>query len=601
MIIPMAIVSLLLALPGALVANPPSAAAQALERAKAERNTNPTAALAELDAAIETLEVDDPEASAQLYRLRSEIWRGLGDYDRALADADRFLGHLSDDADPVYRSRGLFLKGTIVAEGNEFAAALAYFHEARQLLEEGPHHDDRARIYNAIGVTHNFSQEYERARPYYERALEFARRGENQALQATILINLAGTVAVMEDAVEAIRLYRAGAAVGQDIGDLGIEALALAGLCDLQVQSGYLDDALRSCPEALDKVRSTGQVRLLSGLTMSIGDLYRDLGRSARARDHYEESLQLATNQVGHVERQVLERLADVHEARGEFEQSLGYLRRLLALRDDLESRERRDLVEELETRFHVQEQQRALEVLQLQSELQVNQLRQRNTWLLALGAGLVMVTVLTLIIMRSAHRQATLEQALSDRNDALEVAVEEVGRLAAQDTLTGLLNRRAFTVAAEQEIEKAKKTTQPLTIVLADIDHFKRLNDTHGHPVGDQILKQVAQRLRDLLRGDDLVCRWGGEEFVCLLSGIDQQEAASALERIRQSLHREPMDTSAGPQNIQMTFGVAGVGIDLDQTVLAADRAMYRGKQAGRDRITIAQSEDFRRQTKPH
>ena len=597
MIIPMAIVSLLLALPGALVANPSSAAAQALERAKAERNTNPTAALAELDAAIETLEVDDPEASAQLYRLRSEIWRGLGDYDRALADADRFLGHLSNDADPVYRSRGLFLKGTIVAEGNEFAAALAYFHEARQLLEEGPHHDDRARIYNAIGVTHNFSQEYERARPYYERALEFARRGENQALQATILINLAGTVAVMEDAVEAIRLYRAGAAVGQDIGDLGIEALALAGLCDLQVQSGYLDDALRSCPEALDKVRRTGQVRLLSGLTMSIGDLYRDLGQSARARDHYEESLQLATNQVGHVERQVLERLADLHENMAEFDISLGYLRRLLLLRDELESRERLDLVEELETRFNVHEKQRALEVLQLQSELQASQLRQRNVWLGALGSGLALVTLLVLVIMRSVQRHASLEETLSERNQALEEAVEEVGRLAAHDTLTGLLNRRAFTAAAEHEINKATHSGQPLAIALGDIDCFKQLNDTHGHPIGDEVLRQVAKRLTDSLRGHDLVCRWGGEEFLCLLAGVDLGQAQHTAERIRQAIAASPIETSSGPMTVRMTFGVAAMGVSLDQSVLAADRAMYRGKQTGRNRVVTATKEDFRQQ----
>lgn len=581
-----------------LLAQAPTEAEQLMARVEALRNNDPDAALALLDEAMESRTLADAKAPAPLYRLRAEIRRGLGHYDRALTDAQIYVDLLAEEPDPVIRAGGLFLKGTIAAERNEFATALEHFHEARSLLEQAPPGEELARVYNAIGVTHNFGMDYERARPYYERAVDLARREDNPALQATTLINLAGTVAALEDPDEAIRLYEAARAIGLRIDDRGIVGLSMANLCDLQVQTRRHDDALKTCPEALAEIRPSGQPRLLSGLTMTIGDLYRDLGQSDRALGYFEESLSLATGQVAHVEIQVLERLAELHEERGEIELGFGYLRRLLALREELVERERQDLVEELETRFQLQEKQRALDLLQLQSELQASQLRQRNIWLWALGGGLALVTALTLVIMRSHQRQATLEHTLSDRNKALEAAVEEVGRLAAHDTLTGLLNRRAFSLAAEREIANARLSGQPLAIALGDIDCFKELNDSHGHPVGDQVLKVIAERLQQSVRGHDLVCRWGGEEFLCLFTGIDQEQAEQAVERIRKTIFTRPIQTSSGPLSVSITFGVAAIGLDLEQTILAADRALYRGKQGGRNQVVGATADDFRRQT---
>ena len=585
-----------------LLAAPSPAAMDDLEEAIRQiselRDSDPDAALRLLDERLAQHGESVRAADAPLLRLRAETLRGLGRYDQAIIDAGRYLDALGDDPDPREHSRALFLHGTIAAEQNAFADALAYFHEARAILNEDLHANELARIYNAIAVTHVFGQNQERARPYYERALDLVRRGDNLALQSTILGNLASVVAALDDPDEAINLFERAMAIGREAGGPALWATHLANICDIQVQNARHEQALESCPKALELLQPSAQPRLLSGLTMTIGDLYRNMGQPGQALSRYQDALTLASGQVAHVEDQLLQRLADIHQELGQAEQVGNYLRRLLALRAELQERERRTAVEELEVRYQLEQREREIELLRLQGQLQASRLQQRNTWLAAMAIGLILVTVLALVILRSQYRAASLEDALSERNEALESAIERVGELAAHDSLTGLLNRRAFLGEAEKAIARAAESGRPISLALGDLDNFKQINDRFGHPIGDQVLKVFAERLRQALRSDDLVCRWGGEEFICLLPNVDQDQAVHLLERIQEALSAESITTAAGELEIQLTFGVAAIGIDLDQSILAADRAMYRGKQTGRNRIVAATPADYRRQS---
>jgi diguanylate cyclase (GGDEF)-like protein len=186
-----------------------------------------------------------------------------------------------------------------------------------------------------------------------------------------------------------------------------------------------------------------------------------------------------------------------------------------------------------------------------------------------------------------------------------------QLRRIAACDPLTGLYNRRGFQELAVQAIQRAHASRQPVSLVIGDIDHFKRINDDHGHAVGDQTLILVGRRLSAGAGADDLVGRIGGEEFALLMLDSRGYEAAQTMDRIRTDIatgHPDAGDAEAepAPHAVTVSFGIAEVGTDgtieamLADALDRADRALYRSKVAGRDRVTLASANDPERDLLP-
>ena len=197
---------------------------------------------------------------------------------------------------------------------------------------------------------------------------------------------------------------------------------------------------------------------------------------------------------------------------------------------------------------------------------------------------------------MRSGSRierrvVSTLEGFASQTALALRNAwlLESVQDLAATDGLTGIANRRSFERALEQEIARASRTGHPLSLVMIDIDHFKALNDTHGHQVGDQVLRDVAGVIAASCRQFDTAARYGGEEFAVLLPGCDPDTAARTARRLRLSIAElrcaAPVTASLGVASWPADAG------DASTLVQCADDALYASKRAGRNRVTVAES----------
>lgn len=162
----------------------------------------------------------------------------------------------------------------------------------------------------------------------------------------------------------------------------------------------------------------------------------------------------------------------------------------------------------------------------------------------------------------------------------------------ATRDRLTGLLNRGAVLDALHQELHRAARGSGTTGLLLLDIDHFKRVNDTHGHLVGDAVLQEVAQRLRTTLRPYDAVGRFGGEEFVVVVPGSDASQAVVIAERIRQAIGAEPFSTGDGATlEVTVSIGAAiGPATPEDPVALlrAADQALYLAKANGRNRTEL-------------
>jgi diguanylate cyclase (GGDEF)-like protein/PAS domain S-box-containing protein len=174
--------------------------------------------------------------------------------------------------------------------------------------------------------------------------------------------------------------------------------------------------------------------------------------------------------------------------------------------------------------------------------------------------------------------------QQAEAKNAAL---LDQLERLAMSDTLTGLPNRRAFEVEAGRIVARAKRSGAPITVGICDIDHFKKVNDQHGHPVGDEVLNAVSAVLTQAARASDFVARIGGEEFGMLFPDARPDTALAVAERMRRAVEGFTIATAGGLKlNTTVSIGLASFGSSLSEALSQADKALYEAKHNGRNRV---------------
>jgi diguanylate cyclase (GGDEF)-like protein len=174
---------------------------------------------------------------------------------------------------------------------------------------------------------------------------------------------------------------------------------------------------------------------------------------------------------------------------------------------------------------------------------------------------------------------------------EALQRANEQLEQLALHDPLTGLANRRKFTERFEYDMARAVRARTPLSLLMVDIDHFKSINDRHGHIAGDACLKALAALLSGSVRAVDLVARFGGEEFVVLQPEMSADQSLVAAERMRSQVEAHPVGIGGGAPPVAVTISVGaatsvGAALALEDLIARADKAVYRAKRAGRNQV---------------
>ncbi|GGW75027.1 GGDEF domain-containing protein [Alteromonas halophila] len=192
-------------------------------------------------------------------------------------------------------------------------------------------------------------------------------------------------------------------------------------------------------------------------------------------------------------------------------------------------------------------------------------------------------MTITFLSAFYECSRETTYVRAVSLR--------EEFEQQALHDQLTQLPNRRGAYAHIDQESRRIQRNGRPFSLVLADIDHFKSINDQFGHSVGDIILQRVARLFVDRLRAQDVVARWGGEEFLFILPDTPQASAAFVAEHLRTALEAQPIVINGHTHNVSASFGVCEFNQDakLDRVLSLADTALYQAKRAGRNKVTTS------------
>ena len=167
--------------------------------------------------------------------------------------------------------------------------------------------------------------------------------------------------------------------------------------------------------------------------------------------------------------------------------------------------------------------------------------------------------------------------------------AEQRLHLLATRDSLTGLFNRRHFHALADHVVARSRRADAPVSLVIADVDHFKHINDAHGHDAGDRVLVHIGELLKRACRDQDVLARWGGEEFLILLPDTDAAGGTAAAERMRQVAESSVVRYAGADIRFAISLGSTTLhaGELLSDAVARADRAMYRSKSEGRNRVT--------------
>lgn len=237
-----------------------------------------------------------------------------------------------------------------------------------------------------------------------------------------------------------------------------------------------------------------------------------------------------------------------------------------------------------------------------------------RGTWLVIAVLALQALVFLVRVIVFGGSEQPATDimqssgvQTLTFSTTFIELMVATMGfifmardradennrRLAALDPLTGVANRRAAIAALDRDVARAVRTRESIAVMMVDIDHFKRVNDQHGHPVGDHVLCNVVNVLRERLRSQDLVSRYGGEEFLVVLPDTDLTGAHQLARHLCESVSSARYRHEGKDISVTLSIGVFGgrlePGDSWDMLISAADRALYRAKELGRNRVEVA------------
>jgi diguanylate cyclase (GGDEF)-like protein len=224
-----------------------------------------------------------------------------------------------------------------------------------------------------------------------------------------------------------------------------------------------------------------------------------------------------------------------------------------------------------------------------------------KTAWFRSLCIILLLLLILALHKLRVARlqqRAEKLEERVSQTRAELVLAVETAGDAqqalkdqALRDSLTGLWNRRAISAMLDKEVCRAQRDRIPITLVMIDMDHFKKINDTYGHQIGDAVLREAASRLFDVMRPYDFAGRYGGEEFLIVLPSCSERNGILRAEDFRRAIADRPVPTALGPLPVTCSLGVAAYEHSMpdEELIHRADEALYHAKRQGRNCVRAA------------
>ena len=524
-----------------------------------------------------------PNAAAATLLIRAWATARGGNLPRADLLVQESLSKLPDSASPRDRYRTVLMRAFVKHESGKLEAAVRLGHEALALADrtDDPWRQSEAR--SALAYTYCDAKQVERARTLSNEALALSEKAQDW-------ISLArghSTAGIISDAMGDLQGERRSFELATDYarraGSKIDEVRFLANMADFFLKNGDYKTALvngeRALPLARELADSSSETVALANIGFAhISMQHIELGKRYVYEGMAIDERRGSVTGVADLYRELglyLEKAGDMNSAIAAYHEH----RKLIAgvLRNDQQK-----AILAMQEQYDADRRTQALTLLNRENEIKAEQLHQRDLqlrlwWLLA--AAFVLSFAVVLLLYR---RVRETNRHLASSNELLKVQSE-------RDPLTGLANRRHFQAAMRQLAADGKLNG---TVYLIDIDHFKNINDHHGHSAGDAVLVEVAKRLRETLREQDLIVRWGGEEFLVVVQSLEPEQVDALAQRMLSVLdraavsvgaHRIPVSASIGFATFPI--GPASLRVSWERAINLVDTAMYLAKAHGRNR----------------
>jgi diguanylate cyclase (GGDEF)-like protein len=433
--------------------------------------------------------------------------------------------------------------------GDDFVQSIETGRRGQKLAHEIGDRALEADLLNSLGLAYKRSGNYELAHKVYTESLALYRAIGDRSREGKVLANIALACVAQGE-------YDRALICAHEYQQLGIDNPRINGYLCLalgQVYAGKkaFDQALQYLHQAVSYANEHAEQEQLSVVALqTIGQIYAEQRAPGAALTHLRQALAIAEGIQSHLYAfRCHEILSQVYESQGDLAPALMHYKEFHAVKERVFNEENARRRQVLEIQHRTEIARREAEIYQL--------------------------------------RNVELEREMAER-ERLEKVLEQQ---ATTDELTGIFNRRHFLRLAHLEIERALRFKHPISVALIDLDHFKRINDLHGHAVGDLALSTVARTVQDNIRSMDVFARFGGDEFALLLPETDSATARLVIERVRLILSRRPLNLRGLGVTITVSAGISRLGgatDTMDALLTRADQALYGAKALGRDCIRV-------------
>ena len=523
-----------------------------------------------------------PLAAAGAALVRGNAWSQqtpLSRADRALAGA---VAALPAQAPDRLRLRFLAAQAGVRQALGKLDEAVALNQQAVLLADRSGPLWRRAELRSQLAYTLFLAKQPDSAKALNAEAALLAHEAQDLGAQARVANTEAILLSASGPASEELRASKLAIALARQAGDRRYEALTTANLADFHLKREEYATALALAQQILPLAREVRDLSSESVALINAGLAHIGLGRPEQGTALIRQALLIEERTSG------LPGVADVHRELGQALEKAGRLKEAWAalvehrrLSDIVFQREHQEAVLELQESQAADSRKRELAALETDNGLKSAQLLgrelQQRLWVLGLLAGLLLLAVVVLLLRRMRQTNARLRSS----NAELKVATE-------RDPLTGLANRRHFQAVMQQTAAAGFEGA----LLLIDLDHFKRINDRHGHAAGDTVLVEMAQRLCAALREQDLTVRWGGEEFLVVVRQLPSDQVEALAERLLAAIGSQPVVHGSDSVVVTASIGFATfplpparAALPWERAIDVVDTALYLAKAHGRNR----------------
>ncbi len=574
--------------------------------------------------AAQTLALAKPAARALLLRASGQYH--LGDLDRALQSYEE--GLVAAKALPDDLLVGGCLNGVAIVrmKRGDLAAALPAFDEAMGYLEKSGNKErlaavtsnvsliyysrgeyDRALdlmtralglyesigdergqgiILNALGNVYNKLGDPKKARERFERTLVLAERTKYTPLMVSSLVNIGEIHGKDRRWDIALIQFRRALGLAREIGSRDLISVCLNNIGDGLRETGDVTGALENYRESMKIFEEMNARPRLVVSHLNMGRLFVKAGRTREAEASLRNAFDLA-GEVGEktLRKEAAEELVRLYEGEKNYRGAYEYQRAFDELKEQIFSKENYAKINSLEAQVDSERKARQIALLKKQGEIQDLRVKRQRLFIASIAVALVLLATIVILLYKRYRLKART-------NTELAAAYARVEEMARTDSLTGLQNRRSAMERLEQEVRRSERTGRPLSLVMIDVDDFKKINDGRGHACGDEVLRSLGGLLLSSVRQLDVAARWGGEEFLAILPETACDGALVIAEKLRKAAAELSVGCDGGEVTFTITLGVstcAASGRPLAECLRLADEALYAGKRAGKNMVVPA------------